>query len=342
MASADQGGTLVVGPSWVGDMVMAQSLFKTLKAQRPDEPVDVVAPAWSVPMVARMPEVRTAHALSAGHGQVKLAARRTLGQSLRRYHYDRAIVLPRSFKAALVPFHASVPTRIGYFGEWRFGVLTERRKLDKTRLATTVARYVALAHDDGVDDPPIPPPALQADPASTDALVERLQLDQSRPIVALLPGAEYGPAKQWPERSFAALARGLEQRGCSVWVLGSQKEHALGEAICGDSGARNLCGDTALVETVDLLHLATVAVSNDSGLMHVAAASGAYVVALYGSSSPKMTPPLTDRACIVQELQPCSPCFARTCRYGHYDCLTQIDVARVEGQVVAALDASAG
>ncbi|MEO1575905.1 MAG: lipopolysaccharide heptosyltransferase II, partial [Pseudomonadota bacterium] len=130
--------TLIVGPAWVGDMVMAQSLFKTLKQQDPAAAIDVVAPGWSAPLLARMPEVRDAHPLDAGHGQVRLSVRRQLGRSLRSRRYRRALVLPRSFKAALVPFHAGIPERVGYFGEWRFGVLTQRRTLDKTRLPTTV------------------------------------------------------------------------------------------------------------------------------------------------------------------------------------------------------------
>ena len=337
MASADSSrrDTLVVGPAWVGDMVMAQSLFKTLKRQRPDAAIDVVAPGWSVPLVARMPEVRAAHALEAGHGQVRLSVRRALGRSLRDRRYARAYVLPRSFKAALVPYFAGIPERVGYFGEWRFGVLTERRRLDKTRLPTTVGRYVALAHPDGAIDVDAPRPQLSLDAERQGQLRKTMALNSTQSVVALLPGAEYGPAKQWPIESFASLARSLDRAGLAVWILGSAKERQLGEAIAGDSAVRNLCGQTTLTDAIDLLHAADVAVTNDSGLMHVAAACGARVVAIYGSSSPWMTPPLTDRACVIREPQPCSPCFARTCRFDHYDCLRKIDPARVLAEVHA-------
>ncbi len=328
--------TLVVGPAWVGDMVMAQSLFKTLAMQYPQGAIDVVAPAWAAPLRARMPEVRDAHALDAGHGQVRLSVRRALGHALRSRRYRRALVLPRSFKAALVPYFARVPERIGYFGEWRFGVLTERRPLDKTRLPTTVGRYVALAHPDGASFD-APEPALRQDAQRTVKLCRDLGLDADAPVVALLPGAEYGPAKQWPTQSFRELAGELTARGLGVWVLGSKKEHELGAAICASGTAHNLCGRTSLTDAIDLLHAARVAVSNDSGLMHVAAACGAHVVALYGSSSPLMTPPLTARADIVQEPQPCSPCFARTCRYDHYRCLRDIGAPRVVDRVLAAV-----
>ncbi len=321
--------TLVVGPAWVGDMVMAQSLFMTLKAQEPSAAIDVVAPAWSAPLLARMPQIRAAHALSAGHGQFHFGARRALGRQLRAAKFARAVVLPRSFKAALVPFFANIPQRIGYLGEWRYGLLNAHRALDKTRLPTTVSRYVALAHPPGLPAPSCPAPQLDHDAAAARALVERLELDTSKKVVALLPGAEYGPAKQWPAEYFAQLATRLVESDCSVWVLGSQKEHALGETIAAHAGVRNLCGRTSLTDAIDLLHLADTAVSNDSGLMHVAAACNATVIALYGSSSPDFTPPLTDHAQIMQQPQPCSPCFARTCRYHHYRCLRDITVVSV-------------
>ncbi|MFK8014936.1 MAG: lipopolysaccharide heptosyltransferase II [Gammaproteobacteria bacterium] len=331
MPSAD--ATLVVGPAWVGDMVMAQSLFMSLKASAPDAAIDVVAPGWSAPLLGRMPQVRAAHTLQAGHGELRLGDRRALGRSLRG-QYARAIVLPRSLKAALVPFFARVPERVGYLGEWRYGLLTDWRALDKQKMPTTVGRYVALGLEPQRELPSaLPEPALDKDAAATTRVLQQLNLDTSGRVVALLPGAEYGPAEQWPETPFAALPARLISLGCAVWVLGSKKEHALGETICGDSGARNLCGQTSLTDVIDLLHCCDSAVSNDSGLMHVAAACGARVVALYGSSSPTMTPPLTERASIVTEPQPCSPCFARTCRYGHYDCLTKISVDRVFGEI---------
>ena len=170
------GDTLVVGPAWVGDMVMAQSLFKTLKENMPQARIDVVAPAWSAPLLARMPEVRSAHALDAGHGQLRIGARRALGQRLRPLRFARAIVLPRSFKAALVPWFAKIPVRVGYRGEWRYGVLTERRDLDKQRLPTTVSRYIALGLTAGSVPQRIPFPALTHDAANAEQLVARLAL----------------------------------------------------------------------------------------------------------------------------------------------------------------------
>lgn len=321
---------LVVGPAWVGDMVMAQSLFMTLVAR--GAKVDVVAPEWSLPLLARMPEVCRAVALPVGHGSLGLAERWRIGRALRAEHYDQAIVLPRSFKAALIPFFARIPHRTGYRGEMRYGLINDRRELDKVLLPRVVQRYVALGLPaDAVLPPPeIPLPHLRVDADNRARLVEELGLDLARPAVALLPGAEYGPAKRWPLEYYAALARELLTTGRQVWVIGSAKERVDGDAIvAGAPGTLNLCGRTRLEDALDLLSLAAAAVSNDSGLMHVAAAVGIPLVALYGSSSPDYTPPLSSQATIAYLHLDCSPCYQRECKYGHYQCLRGIEPAAV-------------
>ena len=331
---------LVVGPAWVGDMVMAQSLYQLLRRREPDVAIDVLAPAWSLPLLGRMPEVRQGIELKLGHGELRFGARRALGRSLGG-RYDRAIVLPRSWKSALVPWFARIPRRTGFRGEWRFGLINDRRPFDERRLDQTVKRFLALGLDRGESAlPPAPEPKLVSAASSRAAVVQRLRLATDAPIVALMPGAEYGPAKQWPPESFAALAARLAQRGVLVWILGSAKETALGDSIAAaarSTRVQNLCGRTELVDCVDLLALATAAVSNDSGLMHVAAAVGTEVVALYGSSTPDFTPPLTSRASIHYRRLDCSPCFARDCPLGHRDCLRGIDVASVAASVEHAL-----
>ncbi|HEX6549172.1 MAG TPA: lipopolysaccharide heptosyltransferase II [Gammaproteobacteria bacterium] len=327
---------LIVGPAWIGDMVMAQSLFITLKQRIPDAEIDVLAPAWSQPLLARMPEVGQAIEMPLGHGEFGFAARRHLGIELRASNHDQAIVLPRSWKSALVPFFARIPQRTGYRGEFRYGLLNDIRPLDKTVLTQTVQRFVTLGLESGAGLPPsIPQPRLRMDGVQRDWLLRVLKLDTARPIVALLPGAEYGPAKRWPAESFAWLARRLVKDGYAVWVFGSEKEKPLGETIISGLGneAVNLCGRTRLVDAADLLSLAQCAVTNDSGLMHVAAAMGVRVVAIYGSSSPDYTPPLTDKADIVYLRLECSPCFQRECPLGHLNCLKQITVEDVYRRV---------
>ena len=329
------GKMLVVGPSWVGDMVMAQALYKVLRQRSPTAEIHVVAPPWSLPVLERMAEVTRGIELKVGHGELALGPRRALAQRLRAERYTHAIVLPRSAKAALVPWLAGVPRRTGFRGEWRYGLLNDVRRLDE-RLDQTVKRFVAL----GLEPEELPPeplpnglrPHLRMDPANLERLRVEHALAPGAPLVALMPGAEYGPAKRWPTAHYGAVAAVLAREGADVVVLGSAKEQVLGEEVVSTAAnprVRNLCGRTSLVEAVDLLAAADVAVSNDSGLLHVAAAAGAPVVALYGSSSPAFTPPLTDAAAVVSLALQCSPCFARECPLGHLRCLNDLDPTTV-------------
>jgi heptosyltransferase-2 len=330
---------LVVGPSWVGDMVMAQALYRALRERAPGCEIHVVAPPWSLPILERMPEVARAVELDVGHGEIGLGRRRALGKRLRTERYGQAIVLPRSAKAALVPWFARVPRRTGYRGEWRYGLLNDVRRLPPERVAT-VQRFVALGLDADAAPPADLPdswrPRLAADVANTERLQRVHDLPMAARSVALLPGAEYGPAKRWPAAHFAALAAALGERGVATVVLGSAKEQALGAEIAAAAPlARNLCGATTLGDAVDLLAAAAAAVTNDSGLMHVAAAAGTHVVAIYGSSSPERTPPLSTRATILRTGIACSPCFARECPLRHLRCLTEIAPATVLDAVLA-------
>ncbi len=322
---------LIAGPAWVGDMVMAQSLFKALRSRDPEAQIDVLAPAWSLPLLARMPEVHRGIEVPVGHGQFGLLARRALGHSLRAEHYDRAIVIPRSFKAALIPFFAGARRRSGYRGEMRYGLINDMRPLDKSVLRMTVQRYLALGQEPEAPLPPaaIPQPRLEVDELNRRRLLNDLGLEEG--AVALLPGAEYGPAKQWPLESWAALAKKLSAAGYPVWLLGSGKDRPVGERIVELAGGtvRNLCGETELVDAVDLLSACAAAVSNDSGLMHVAAAVDLPLVGIYGSSTPDYTPPLSASAEVVYHRLECSPCFKRECPYGHSNCLTGIAVDEV-------------
>ena len=325
---------LIVGPSWVGDMVMAQSLFITLKNIYPDCLIDVIAPAWSLPVLERMPQVNQGIALAIGHGEFSLLTRIKKGLSLRSNNYTHAIVLPRSWKSALLPFVAGAKVRTGYRGEMRYGLLNDIRQLDKNILKQTVQRYVAHVYGREFKQvPDIPFPRLEVDVINRERLVKVLGLDLSRPVIAMVPGAEYGPAKQWPEKYYQALALMLVDKGYQIWVVGSAKEKALGQAIIERAGqhAINLCGRTELVDAVDLLSCAEQAVTNDSGLMHVAAAVGIKLNVIYGSSTPDYTPPLTsdEKMNIFYKNLSCSPCFKRVCPLGHTNCLLEITAEAV-------------
>lgn len=303
---------------------MAQSLCKLLRDRAPDGHVDMLAPAWALPVVARMPEVRRAFVLAAAHGELALGARWRLARKLRADGYQRAIVLPRSLKAAIVPWLAGVPRRTGFRGEQRYGLINDMRPFDVRALDQTVKRFVALGLEPGEALPDIPLPSLRVSREGQAKVLRRLGLDGHRPAVAMMPGAEYGPAKCWPVEHFRRLAGMLDDAGYDVWLLGSERDHPAAAAIAGDGPARNLCGRTTLEEAVDLLAVCRQAVTNDSGLMHVAAAVGTRVVALYGSSSPTFTPPLTDRRVVHYLGISCSPCFERHCPLGHFRCLRDI------------------
>ncbi len=337
---ANDPATLIVGPSWVGDMVMAQALFRQLKADDPDRPLDVLAPAWSLPIVARMPEIRDGIASETGHGEIGIGKRRRIAAALRG-RYDGAIVLPRSFKAALIPWFAGIPTRTGFRGESRYVLINDVRPFDPTILDQTVKRFLALGNK--VTDPFRSDlkgsvtlfPRLRVSDDNQRRVVRALGIETDRPVVAMMPGAEYGPAKCWPLEYFAVLAGQLDAAGFRVWVLGSTKDNDAGETIAADGTAINLCGETSLEDVIDVLALCQQAVSNDSGLMHIAAAVGCHVHGIYGSSSPAFTPPLTASADIHHLDLDCSPCFERTCPLRHLNCLREIAPESVFARISA-------
>jgi heptosyltransferase-2 len=314
-------------------MVMAQSLYRLLKRRDPETCIHVLAPQWSLPLLARMPEVAAGIELPVAHGELALMKRHALGKRLRAEGFDQAIVLPRSLKAALVPFFARIPVRTGFRGELRYGLINDVRPFDASRLDQTVLRFIALGLErDAPALPDVPEPKLTVDREGAQALMARLKLPRDLPVAALMPGAEYGSAKRWPAERYAELASRLRGEGMAVCVLGSAKESPLAEEIRERSGADlifNFCGRTSLTEAAELLAAARVAITNDSGLMHVAAAVGTHVVAIYGSSSPRFTPPLTERKTILYRALSCSPCFARECPLGHLNCLYGISVESV-------------
>lgn len=318
---------LVVAPSWIGDTVLAQPLLRLLHERHADLEVHVLAPQWTLPLLRRMPEVARAIASPFAHGDFKLRERRALGKTLRAERYAQAIVLPNTWKSALVPLFARVPRRIGYRGEMRWGTLNDVRILDAQGLPQMAQRYAALALERGEMLPAaLPLPRLRVDADERIAALAALGLAPEADAVALCPGAEYGPAKRWPAAYFAELARALAQRGKAVWLLGSAKESAIGEDVVrlSEGACINLCGRTTLDQAVLLLASARLAVTNDSGLMHVAAAVETPLVAIYGSSTPAFTPPMSTRATIAKLDIACSPCFERTCPLGHFNCMMQL------------------
>jgi len=330
---------LIVAPNWIGDALLAQPLFARLRKKTPGVVIDALAPGWTAPVLRRMPEIAEVIDAPFDHGELKLAARWRLGRSLRSRRYDEAIVLPNTFKSALIPFFAEIPLRTGFVGEFRHGLLNLVHRLDSKGLPLMVERYAQLAEKPGAPlTRPLPEVRLRVDEANLLLTLRWLGLARGKPVAAFCPGAEYGPAKRWPAGHFAALAKKLAARGYAVWLFGSESDRGIGDEIArlSEGVAVNLCGRTDLAAAIDLMSLAGVVVSNDSGLMHVAAAVGRPVVALYGSSSPEHTPPLSANARVVRTGIECSPCFARECPLGHFKCMNELAPERVLEEIAAA------
>jgi heptosyltransferase-2 len=320
---------LIVGPSWVGDMVMAQSLFMVLKSQYPKSKVDVLAPAWSFPIIERMPEVNKSIEMPLGHGRFGLGERRRFGHSLRKEKYDWAIVLPNSWKSALIPWFAKIPRRTAWKGEMRYGLINDIRHLDKQALPLMVQRFVSLGFDEdyaklaknSIQD--CPKPCLKVESKEKAFLLNTFKLNDNKPTLILCPGAEFGSAKQWPSNYFQSVASEFIALGWQVWIMGSKADNNIAQSICEvkDKDVVNLCGETTLGQAIDLMALADKVISNDSGLMHIAAALNKPIVALYGPTSPGFTPPMTETAKILSVDVDCGPCFKRECPEGHHDCM---------------------
>jgi lipopolysaccharide heptosyltransferase II len=328
---------LIVAPSWVGDAILSEPLVAMLREPLGDPIVDVLAPPWCAPIYQRMRGIRRVIENPVGHRELGWAKRVALAKTLRPHDYTRAFILPNSFKSALVPWFARISRRIGYVGEARSVLLTDARRLDRKAYPRLVDRFVALAGKSGEVLPTVSAPALVPNTANAGEAIRALGLSTRRPVAIFCPGAEYGPAKRWPTEHFATLARRMIDAGYAVWVIGSPNDLSAADPLAAlVPEIRNACGRTDLGTAIDLLATARVVVSNDSGLMHAAAAVGVPLVALFGSSSPAYTPPLSPLARVARIDIVCSPCFQRVCPLGHFKCMRELspnvvyDLARLE------------
>jgi heptosyltransferase-2 len=323
-------------------MVMAQSLLRLLRDRHPECHIAVLAPAWSRPLLARMPEVNETIDSPFAHGEISLRARYRLGRELAG-RFDQAIVLPNSFKSALIPRFAGIARRTGWRGEFRNALLSDCRKLHTDRYPLMVQRLVALGVGPGEPLPGYRRPCLETDPEQARAAAQALGLAADGKILALCPGAEFGDAKQWPLEHYAKLCELAVADGWQSWVLGSPKDRDAARELLArvSSVARPHChdltGKTNLGQAIDLLSLASATITNDSGLMHIGAAVGSPLIALYGSTSPDFTPPLADRVKSLFTDIACRPCFQRSCPLGHKRCLTEITPERVYGSLLELL-----
>ncbi len=330
-------GILIIAPNWIGDAVMTQPLISNIKEQYPESNIDVLASNWVAPIYRACSEVHEVIEAKFEHKQLQWDLRKQLAKKLAVKKYQACFVLPNSFKSALIPWLANIPFRIGYRGELRFGLIN--LPLDnpsKINRPPMVEHYLALSQLLGKDQALAisnsPTPKLNVSPIANQSVRAKLQSAKIDPenIYVMCPGAEYGPTKRWPTSHFAELAQRLIARNPNnqIILLGSKSDHALAQEIHSqakqDDHIHNWCGNTSLDEAIALIGLSKAVISNDSGLMHIAAALKTPQVAIFGSSDPAHTPPLSDKAKVIWLNLTCSPCHKRECPLGHLNCLNDI------------------
>ena len=328
---------LIIAPNWIGDAVMSQPLLATLKVIYPQSQIDVLASPWVAPIYRACTEVHQVLEARLEHQQLQWGLRKQLAKQLESNRYDACFILPNSLKSALIPWLANIPLRIGYRGEMRFGLIN--LSLDnpsKTNRPPMVNHYLALCnvmdHSKEVDTNQAADPKLNISPTAKQSVSAKLQaaaIDE-KSIYVLCPGAEYGVTKRWPTGHFASLAQHLinNEPNANIILLGGKGDHALGESIKAGAGndlqIYNWCGKTSLDEAIALIGASKALVSNDSGLMHIGAALKIPQVAIFGSSDPHHTPPLSDKAKVLWLNLACSPCHKKECPLGHLKCLNDI------------------
>ena len=315
---------------WIGDFVRCHSVVTLLRQEYPDRPVDVLATALCAPLADYMPGLRQTIVWDLPRSRLALAQQNALARRLRRESYGTALIMPRTWKSALAPYLAGIPQRTGFVGEARV-ILVNDLRFGESKLPRMIDRCAMLALPRGAKPRETwPLPKLKVAAAKVAAWRNRRGLDEGeRPVVAFAPGA-VGPSKRWPSAAYAALCRRLMSDGFAVWVLGGPGEKQAAAEIVGDSAARDLTGDD-LREAIFALAAASVAVSNDSGLLHVAAALGTRSIGIFGPTSPWHWAPLNPLAATIQapgEI-PCRPCHKPTCKFGHHRCMQEISADEV-------------
>lgn len=328
---SDRRPILIVPYMWIGDFVRCHTVVKLLKARFPARPVDVLSTTLCAPLADYMPELRQAVVVDLPRKRLSFAEHKALAERLKREAYGTALVMPRTWKAALAPFLAGIPERVGWVGEWRWGLINDLRfgERKRPRMVDQCGALALPANAAAPDHWPLP--ELKVPPAEVAGWRERLGLTGTRPTVAFAPGA-VGPSKRWPAFAYAEAARRLTAQGIAVWVLGGPDEKPLATQIIADAGplARDLTGSD-LRSAILALAAADVAVSNDSGLLHVAAAIGTPTIGIFGPTSPWHWAPLNPIAAAVltETKLDCQPCHKPTCRLRHHRCMRDIPAEQV-------------
>ena len=313
---------LIIPQNWLGDIVMSQTLLKRVKSENPNTEIDILVNSTFKSLVERMPEISKAVILDCGHKELGLLKRLNLARRIKG-NYDQSIVLSRSIKSALIPYFAKIPIRTGELGESRYILINDLKKFTKEDRRKTAFRYVSMfsKKEEVLDEKYYP--SLQSDPENIKILSDKYKLNLDKKIIIFAPGAAFGPSKMWPVEKFKELGEKLN-KDFFILILGSNNEKNIGDKIVTNKNMINLCGETSITDAVDLMHISEFCVSNDSGLMHLASATNTKSISIYGATSPELTPPLTSNKEIHYRGISCSPCFEKKCKYGHYNCLVEI------------------
>lgn len=335
---------LVISPNWIGDAVIAQPLLRLLKQRHPDWPIDVLAPTWVAPVWRAVAEVDAVLESPFKHGKLQLRERWQFARQLRRHGYAEAYVLPNTLKFALLPWMAGIPRRIGYRGEMRYGLVNVMHHHPPGAKRPMLPFYAALAdaptlHAPAASD--LPRPRLTVVQEQADKALAQFGLQSGNPLLVFAPGAEFGPAKRWPARHFAELARIIRASYPSVQIamLGSPKDkEACDEIFAAEPWLQNLAGVTSLDQAIAIISKAAAVVSNDSGLMNIASALNRPVVAMYGPTDMHNTPPFSEVAEAVSLHLSCAPCHQRICPLGHHDCMNKLSAEMAWQPLHAMLD----
>jgi len=333
----DTSPILIIPYMWIGDFVRGHTVVRVLRERWPNRPVDLLTSSLCAPLVDYMPGVRQGIVWDLPRSRLALARQWGLAALLRARNYRTALVMPRTWKAAIAPTLAGIPERVGFVGELRFGLINCWRWGEKA-LPRFIDKNAALALPDGAALPPEwPVPQLRL-PAGE---AERWRQDKglgAGPAIAFAPGS-VGASKRWTY--YPQAARMLADRGFDVWVIGGPGEKALASEIVATGGqrVRDLTG-TDLRNGILAMAAANVAVSNDSGLMHIAAALATPTIGIFGPTSPYHWAPLNGLAATVQTstVVPCQPCHRPVCKLNNHRCMRDIPAADVVETIRRVLD----
>jgi heptosyltransferase-2 len=338
--------TLIIAPDTLGDAVMTQPLVALLRRFDPDGRIDVVAGPAVAAVFESMGDVAQVFASRHAFGPLQPWGKFLLARRLDRHRHDRVFVLPAAKRAAVVPWLAGIPIRIGLHRDTRWGMINQPHDSGLPDGADhgrqVVERFAHLAFDPSHPLPGrVPDPVLGRDERRESVARARAGLADDARILALCVGSDGRPSRRWPARHWAAVV----SRAADEWpelrpvLVGEPADRGYATEIAALSGRapRNLCGEQSLADTLALVAQAEAAVTHDCGLMHAAAAYARPLVAVFGPTDPRFAPPRSPRARVQWLHQPCSPCNAPTCRFGHGQCMSGVDPDTVTAALGTAL-----